>query len=468
MRSLRQQLTFGLLTTFTVILGVGGSAIFWAMKDQLYEQFDQTLHDKAMLVMTQTVQRGDQLKVNFSDFVLRSFDDEVATEFFQVFNEEGESVERSDSLGITNLPLRHGTDEEPVYWDLQLPNGQPGRAIGLRFYPRADRRSDPSEPIHTTVVVATGRSQLIETLRDLRLILFSAIIGTLAVTSVAVWWMLLRNLAPVRQVARAASQIDAESLDRRLPVETLPTELRPMASKLNALLTRLQASFERERHFSSDLAHELRTPVAELRSIAEVAIHWPDERTAETDHTILQIADQLESRVATMLSLARAEQGGLQLQFTTIDLHTTCQELIRPLESKFAERGITLRAEGLETAGTIQSDVVAFHSVVGNLLQNAADYAPSGSTVTLQAGGSSSMFHISVANPAPELKSEDVEQLFNRFWRKDPSRSGHVHAGLGLSLAHTYAELLGFKLEATLGPDHLLVMTLGGPRHAKG
>lgn len=467
MHSLRRQLTFGLLVAFALILGVGGNAIFWAMKDQLYDQFDRNLHDKAKLVMTQTIQRGDKLAVYFSDYVLRTFDDAIATEFFQVFNEQGQSVERSDSLGIENLPIRHGTADEPDYWDLEMPNGQPGRAIGLRFHPRADRRPEPHEPISAIIVVASGREQMIEALRDLRLILGTTVVGALVLTLLAVWWVLRRTLAPVQEVGLAASRIDAESLDQRLPVETLPTELQPMASKLNALLTRLQDSFARERHFSSDLAHELRTPVAELRSIAEVAIKWPDERTEETDRVILQIADQLEACVGTMLSLARAEQRSLELRSEALSLEAICRELIRPIRPRLDERSVTLETKGLETAGTLETDPVVFQSIMGNLLQNAADYAPSGSTIQLVCDGDSESFHIAVCNLAPELEPEDMGQIFNRFWRKDAARSGSFHAGLGLSLAQTFAELLGSKLKASFDADRRLCMRFEGPRRAR-
>lgn len=448
MRSLRRQLTTSLLGAFGLILGGGGLATYWAMRDSLFDQFDRGLEDKARAVITAAVPREDTLSVYFSDRFLRSFDDAVATEYFQVFDPKGKSVQRSDSLHNDNLPLQFGPPHNPEVWNMTLPSGKTGRAIGIEFRV-TPRMRDERPPIRAIVVVAAELEPILSTLRDLRLILILTWLGALGLTVLAVWRTLVANLRPVQAVSSEAARIDAHSLDQRLPVETLPLELRPVTAKLNALLDRLQASFERERRFSADLAHELRTPIAELRSLAEVAIKWPEERDPETDAIALAIAEQLESRVTTLLQLARAEQGHVSLKIERIDLVEACESALRPFRHRASERALRLQAMLPEAPLYFETDSVLFHAILGNLLDNAVTYAPADSDVFLRLfGRAPEGFQIEVQNTAPELVGISMERLFDRFWRQDPARTESHHAGLGLSLVRSYTHLLGLTIEA--------------------
>ena len=156
------------------------------------------------------------------------------------------------------------------------------------------------------LVVASDRDDLDEALAALALALLGCGAALLAVTIVIVPRLLRRELAPLNELAERAAHVNADSLATRFPSDGLPGELAPISGRLNDLLARLEQAFERERQFGADLAHELRTPIAELRSLAEVALKWPDAREATTDRETLAIALQMEGIVTRLLALLGA------------------------------------------------------------------------------------------------------------------------------------------------------------------
>ncbi len=464
MRSIRRQLTLGILLALGLLLGGVGYGIYWAIRDSIYDQFDEALRVKALFIVTSTQQRNNQIRVDFSDGYLREFDYDIATDFFQVYDGEGKSLTRSDSLSGRNLPLRAGTLEAPVYWDLDLPTGQPGRAIGIEFSPNLQNRRGlrKEDPLIARVVVASDRSHLDVLVGRLKMTLLAAGGAMVVVIGLVVPRVLARGLRPLQSLADQAARIDAHSLTERFPVETLPTELQPIARRLNDLLARLGEGFDRERRFSSNLAHELRTPLAELRSQAELALKWPEERTAENDRAVLDIALQMEALVGQMLALARAEQGGMIAEKSEVALGPLIASILETLAPAAHVRGIKI-VDAIPADAVVVTGAVALRSILTNLLENAVNYADSGGEIRVNVALEANRFQIAISNPARALQPADVSRMFERFWRKDSSRSDGSHAGLGLALARSLAEQLGYTLEASRAAPDLLVMTLSGP-----
>src|SRR4051794_24502726 len=170
MNSLRRQLIFGLLFAFLVLLGSGGSLVYWSVRNSLYNQFDASLRLKALIIVRDTQISNNKVHVSFSDRFLREFDKEFSVDFFQVFNAEGKAIAGSNSLQNWNLPSSlHGSIAQPVFWNLTLRTGEPGRAIGILFQPRLATKNDSNQDV--VVVVATNRRPLAETILELRNVL---------------------------------------------------------------------------------------------------------------------------------------------------------------------------------------------------------------------------------------------------------------------------------------------------------
>ncbi len=310
MNSIRRRLTLTILKGFGALLIFSSAAIYFVTRAALLHDFDAGLQAKALTLMSLTEQGRDGIQIEMPTTVFQGLNREVAPQFYELWQTNGTVCARSTSLKDTELPQRFGASSNAVYWNLDLPGGLHGRALGLRFLPKAeDEDAAHLKPHEAIIVVAADRQPLDQTLATLATVLAGAGLLTMFITVPLVRWSLHRGHAPLGELARQAAAITADSLQTRFPVASLPEELRPIATRLNDLLGRLQASFDRERRFSADLAHELRTPLAELRAHAEVALEWPEGEAPEKHRETLAIALQMEAMVTRLLELTRCENG---------------------------------------------------------------------------------------------------------------------------------------------------------------
>lgn len=463
MRTIRRQLTWKLLLAFALPLVFGGIAVFLSTRAALLEEFDTALRTKALAIMTVTRQIGERVDVNVTDSFMRESDEEDAPGFFQMWRTDGTTLKRSVSAPASGLPSRFGTLDRPRFWNLTLPSGSAGRAIGFNFAPQMSKEEHPSSaPGEIILVVASDRHELDETLAALAFALLGCGAGLLAVTVVVVPRLLRRELAPLDALAERATHIHAGSLATRFPTSSLPGELMPISSRLNDLLARLEQSFERERRFSADLAHELCTPIAELRALAEVALKWPEAREATTDREALAIAVQMQGVVTRLLALLRSEHE----QLPVVTEHVRLAPLIESVWRPFAERaaGKQLKVtRAVPNEAEVETDPVLFRSILTNLVDNAVEYTPSGGTVRVETEVGTIQFTLQVTNTCGDLTPQDVSHFSERFWRKDGARSDPEHSGLGLSLVKAFSERLGLQLEAGLVDSSTVSITVTGP-----
>jgi two-component system sensor histidine kinase QseC len=273
-------------------------------------------------------------------------------------------------------------------------------------------------------------------------------------------------MTPLQQLAEHAARIDAASLSTRFPTANLPGELAPITARLNELLARLEESFERERRFSSDVAHEFRTPIAELRSLAELVIKLPDTRAANTDQEVLAIALHLESVLTRLLALARGGRNELPRQRERMPLAPTVEDVCRRFQRQAGARELAFHWRAPADA-EITSDPVLLRSILTNLVDNAVEYTPRGGAVDVEATLNHGRFTVRIVNTVENLEERDLSRLFDRFWRKDTARTNDGHTGLGLSLARTFAHALGCELTATFaGPGRLAVILAEAERES--
>ena len=465
MRSIRRQLTREMLASLSILLGAGLVAIGLTVRTRLTHALDATLLAQGRAIGALTEDEGGSIQFDFSPDFLREYSGRRTRHYFELWTASGSVIRRSPALRQADLERPETIVEgRPRFYDLTLPNGRHGRAVCLRFtLQETDPRTDATEAARTTVdvVAAIDRGELDETLNGL--IAAVASIGVLMAAAVVmvVPRLLSRGLSPLERLGADAAMIDAHTLSFRFETEKLSTELRPIAERLNELLARLEYSFERERRFSADLAHELRTPLAEMSSLLECALKWPESRDATTDQEALEIARELELLVGRMLAIARGERGGrggLDLRLEMTEVAAFVHECWQLHEQTALSRG--LRANFDVEPGSVDADRTLLKSIVSNLLENAVSYAPEGSLIEVWGAPRASGFELCIANTTQGLTPQDVESLFDRFWRKDPARSGGRHLGLGLNLASTFAKAMGWRLTAILESTNRLVFTL--------
>jgi two-component system heavy metal sensor histidine kinase CusS len=271
--------------------------------------------------------------------------------------------------------------------------------------------------------------------------LWLAIAASIALTALLGWIAARRGLAPVREMADVAQGISANRLGDRLPPESVPPELVVLATAFNDMLARLQGSFRRLSDFSSDLAHELRTPISNLMTQTQVAVSKSRsaDQYREVLYSNLEEYERVARMIADMLFLAKADNGLIVPSSEMVDLATEVRELFGFYEAFAEEHGVSLVLAG---GGAVRGDRSMIRRALGNLLSNAIWHTPRERSVkVLIEQRSSGETHLSVENPGQDIAPEHLPRLFDRFYRVDRSRQkASEGAGLGLAITKSIVE----------------------------
>ncbi|MHA6203579.1 heavy metal sensor histidine kinase [Dyella soli] len=295
---------------------------------------------------------------------------------------------------------------------------------------------------------------------DITLILLSG--GVLAV--VLSYLLVRRAMRPLRTMADNARAITAQRLGSRMSMRDTPAELHDLALSLNAMLERLEHGFGRVWQFTVDLAHDLRTPIGNLRGANEVALARP--RTAAEYQALLgsniEECDRVSRTIESVLFLARAESPQFALQRTTFDAVQELTRIADYFEGLSSEAGVSIRVDG---HASLHADRELFRRAVGNLLSNALRYTDAGKSIDMTAAAVDDGVTVSVANEGPGIDAAHLDQLFDRFYRVDRSRSDSASStGLGLSIVKSIMELHGGQVTVSSQLQGITCFTLWFPR----
>lgn len=312
--------------------------------------------------------------------------------------------------------------------------------------------------------VRVGRSTepLDQKLRDLLWLLALCFVPIVGLAWVAGFVLARRALRPIDAMTDRARNIGAEGLADRLPVENPDDELGRLATVFNEAFARIEASFDRLRRFTSDAAHELRTPLAALRSVGEVGLSSPAEAEAgrEVIASMLEETDRLTRLVDGLLELSRGDARREPLSTETVDLRDVVQAVCDQLGVLASEREQTLVVEGDERA-MVSADVPSLRRAIINLVDNAIRHGPPASTIRVIVGSVGGNVVLRVEDEGPGIPAEHQARVFDRFYRVDPARSGSG-TGLGLPLAQQAIETAGgsIAIESPPGGGTVCVVTL--------
>ena len=256
--------------------------------------------------------------------------------------------------------------------------------------------------------------------------------------SVFLGWLVTRmGLRPLNEINRLASAITINSLSKRLPGHNLPAELKVTVAEFNSMLERLEDSFCRLSEFSSDIAHELRTPVSNLMMQTQVALSR--ERDAESYREVLFSNLEELSRLARMSSdmlfLAKSENGLMPLEKQDVSLNAELEELLDFFEPLAGDSGKTLSLQG---EAVVRGDRLMLRRAMSNLITNAIKYSLPGSAINVLAEHHAGRVFIHISNPTENINRDSLNRLFDRFYRGDASRQHNTDgAGLGLSITRS-------------------------------
>lgn len=444
MKSLRSQLTVALGFSICALLVAGGLGIFFVTRGVLQDQFDDTLVAKATALITATEIDDEEFEIDLTVQDFAGFGS-GGDDYFEILRGDGSVMVASPSLrlpGGTLLPEFDAPEDfRPRIVSGTLDDGRPARFFIQRFVPKDDEKLEYQD---LRLIAASPERELIFSLWVLGSVIAGVGALMLALMIPVLRTVLARGLRPLESLGKQVQEIPASRLDQRLDLTGQPEELVPLGASLNAWLGRMEASFERERRFSSHAAHELRTPLAELKMLAELGATWPDQATPERCAEIIKVADELEALLEKLSLLARADAGSQPVELAEVDLSGSVATVVERFTAAAAAKNLLIESQ--VESGPFRTDPVLWSTILQNLLGNAVSHAPVGSTIHL----SVSPARLAISNPAPGLDGGDLEKLFERFWRKDTSHRGEAHSGLGLSIVRACVGLLGGKIEPTL------------------
>jgi heavy metal sensor kinase len=294
-----------------------------------------------------------------------------------------------------------------------------------------------------------------EALDHFRGVLLLLIPLLLLVASAGGYWMSRRALAPVVRITQTAERIGSRNLSSRLEVAQSRDELQHLSETLNGMLERLEMAFRRITQFTADASHELRTPVALMRTTAELSLRKP---RAEADYreALTQILRELETTSAlieNLMLLARADSGVEVLQFAPVDLAEILGDACR--QGRILTEGKQISFQELITQDPVivEGDAGALRRLFVILLDNAVKYTPPGGTVTLTLTDPRGVAVAEIRDTGIGIGEVDLPHIFERFYRADKARSpGMGGVGLGLSIGRWIAEAHGGVIEAESTP----------------
>ena len=275
-------------------------------------------------------------------------------------------------------------------------------------------------------------------MEDLRHSVLVYLLVAAVLSGLLAWWAARRGLAPLRAMRERARRVNAHQLDERMPEASVPVEMAELAHDLNTMLARLQIDFQRLSDFSSDLAHELRTPISNLMTQTQVTLAQPRDAAAYRE-TLASNAEELQRlgrMVSDMLLLAKTEHGLALPQRERIALHEQTQALFDFYDVVADERGIELVRHGQAVA---LGDRLMLRRAISNLMSNAIRHAPAQSRVVVRLSQVRGEASLCVENAGPAIAPEHLPRLFDRFYRVDKSRVHLPSDGTGLGLAITQA-----------------------------
>jgi heavy metal sensor kinase len=279
------------------------------------------------------------------------------------------------------------------------------------------------------------------------------------------YWLSRRALAPVDQITRTARSISLQNLSSRLIVPQTGDELQRLSETLNGMLGRLEAAFKKIIQFTADASHELRTPVAVMRTRTELSLRKP-RSTDEYRETIAQVHSELEKTselVERLMFLARADYGGEVLQLSTTDLGAVVREAYRQGQMLSEAKEIDFRKQMPVQPVWVKADAHALRRLFLILIDNAIKYTPKGGRVDIVVREESGLAVGEVRDTGIGIAQEDLPNIFERFYRADKARSRESGGvGLGLSIGRWISEAHGgtIDVQSSLGSGSIFRLRL--------
>lgn len=431
---LRKQLLKWLLAPLFLLLTADTAISYWVAL-----RFSQQAHDRTLLEVAREFSfylrgTGAGLALEMPEEARRLlFTDAEDRLYFEAATSEGRSV-----AGERIAPADAGRRVPETFYDGVL-RGEPVRIIELRLAPDASRERPAA-----IVRVAETMLKRNNLAREILLSVVLPQVLLIIIAGAVVWLGVVHGLRPLQRLQRAVA---ARSHSDRSPVvaDNVPGEVSPLLQAINDLLARLDRALTLQSRFIADAAHQLKTPIAALRTQFEVALREQDAaRMREALRELEPGLERLSRLVSQLLSLARNEPDAVRaVSLAPLDLNALVLEVATGWVPEALKKGIDLGFEGAAAPVTVRGDGVRLRELLDNLLDNAVRYTREGGRVTVRVQAAPAPI-VEVSDDGPGIPEAERERVFERFHRLLGSAQGG--SGLGLAIAQEIARLHGAKI----------------------
>lgn len=453
-RSIASQLVLLFTPASALLLCCGIGVLYWIVVRHAFAEDRAVLSDKVFAVRAELQAAGGPAGLDAQ--MKASHSGEHATYWIRVLNAAGRTVAETPGMGAVLPPTLFPASRknETDAW-AELDYGGDGKLFSLV----------------STATQAGGRGYTLQIAQDRTtdeqfekrfglLVGAVLVVGMFASAALAVT-VTKRGLRPLATMTRSLKRVGPDRLDERVPPHEWPRELQPVAIAFDDMLDRLESSFTRLSQFSADLAHELRTPIANIRGEAEVALtrpRTPNEYQAVIESSVAE-CERLSGIIDNLLFLARAEAAEGQVHRQSFDARAAAEKIVSYYEAIAEDHQVQIGCEG---SATISADPLLVNRVLSNLVENALHHMPDGGAIALVIAARAAGTEIVVRDNGSGIAAEHLPRVFDRFYRADPSRSAEG-SGLGLALVKSIVELHGGTVAIASALDRGTSVTLHFP-----
>lgn len=439
---IRWRLTIWYASLLAAALLLFGVALYVGLRVVLYDTFNEQVRNRAALARSTVQVEGGQLTLDPA--TIANFSDDE--HFVRMLRADGQVVvDTSAAAGpvpIDPALLAAATAGQSLLTTHDTPNG----TLVIATEPVRDNGA-----VVGILQTAASRNDVEDTVRIIVLVLAVAAPIVLVVASGGGYVLAGRALRPVAEITRRASTIGANDLHARLDLPLPDDELGRLARTFDAMLARIEEAFERQRRFTGDAAHELRTPLSLMRGQVDLAL--ARDRSADDYRDALHELDadleRLTGLVGTLLALARSDAGAMTPDRAPIDLAATVAAVADLYEPLAADAGVALATEAAATPADADEDLII--QILVNLVDNALAHTPDGGRITIGCAPDGGGARLWVSDTGRGIPTEHQARVFDRFYRVDAARTTGG-SGLGLAICRTIAEAHGGAITLTCEP----------------
>ena len=467
MNSIKKKLSRYLSISISVLLVLILLATDISVDTWIGKEFDRAMINKSSLLITLVDQDVEEIDFDFADEFMPEFSGANDPEYFQLWLNNN-IFERSKTLNlfaVNELPKVDVQQNKSNITDITLPDGRSGRMITTKFMPQVDSDiraefgisaeefSKTQQPMVLAYATSIEGLNQIEWFVDIIFIISS--ISTVIVIRMIVSNVVDRGLRPLDKLNNEILHINLNSAMDSISTDNLPTELVPIATGINHFLNQNKILYAREKRLTSDIAHELKTPITELINLSEVALKFPHEKKITDTFTseVLGISERLKSIVNGILLLQKSSSN-IELKKDKLNIAALIRSIIER-ENK-ADREIELMINYNEESIFINQ--FAIETILSNLINNALYYSPADTPVSISVddvGSNNKQVKISITNMSVyQYCEQELDKLFDPLWQKDSSRTSSQRYGLGLAIVKSYCDKLNAELTVTLAPQN--------------